>query len=105
MVGLRGLTWIGSISVIFLFLPSLAIKIWEYLVTAPWPNKRWLFYFLGAIVIFIIARMRWRKRSREKATNLQMNEEPIFLAKQRLAKGEIGIEEFRAIKDELNCES
>ncbi len=101
MIGkLRGIVWVGSFSIIFLFIPSLAIKIWEYLTEAPWPNKSWLFYLGGAFLLIIFAGNRWRKR-KEILKNPVLVESPILIAKQRLAKGEISIEEFRQIRQEL----
>ena len=100
-MNLRSLVWVSSISIAFLFLPSLALKI----LNAPWEFKRWLVYAVLALVIVHIAKKRWRNKF-DSAKNKPLEPEvsPLLLAKQRLAKGEIGLEEFREIRQELKTE-
>lgn len=95
----KGLIWVSSFATIFLFLPSLAMKLWEFLTRAPWSQKSWFFYLLSGVVIIkvIIARRRFRK----KMSDLDSPESLILLAKQRLVKGELSIEEFRQIREEI----
>jgi uncharacterized membrane protein len=95
------IAWVGSFTVIFLFLPSLAIKIWDYLVEAPWQAKSWLFYIMLALMVVFFVRWRWHKRSTVKSNGHQEGS-LLFLAKERLVKGEISLEEFQAIKRELD---
>ncbi|HEX3043557.1 MAG TPA: hypothetical protein VHY08_02285 [Bacillota bacterium] len=59
----KSLIWVASLGVIFLFLPSLALKIWDFLVKAPWPYKSWLVYLL--ISIGLIKWVRWRLKHRK----------------------------------------
>jgi Predicted membrane protein len=94
--------WVASISVIFLFLPSLAIKIWNYFMEAPWQAKRWIFYLLSAFALFSIIRWRWRRRRNDSMLKKKDDISLLFLAKERLVKGEISLEEFREIKRELD---
>jgi hypothetical protein len=102
-VGLKAITWIGSFAVIFLFLPSLALKIWDFLVTAPWQYKSWLVYLVVAVFIIMIARSRFRKK-KNAPTGQGGYDSLLLTAKQRLAKGEISLEEFREIRQELKLE-
>lgn len=95
----KGLVWVSSIATIFLFLPSLAMKLWEYVAYAPWPQKSWVLYLLSGFMIIQAVRA-WR-RFRKKALDLNSPEALIFIAKQRLVKGELSIEEFRQIREEL----
>ena len=95
----KGLVWVSSFATIFFFLPSLAIKLWEFLIRAPWSQKSWILYLLSGIVIIQI--VRGRRRLRKKLADLRSPESLIFLAKQRLVKGELSIEEFREIREEL----
>ncbi len=95
------IVWVGSFAIIFLFLPSLAIKIGDFLVNAPWSSKSWLFYFLLSLILFVGVRWRLHKR----LTSLSPSKEEIsllFIAKERLVKGEISLEEFREIRRELD---
>ena len=99
-MGLKGLTRIASIMVIFFFLPSIAIKIWEYVIYAPWPAKSWLVYLALGIILIYLARKRWRKRlllQQDKGDDSSL----MYIAKERLVKGEISITEFQEIKQEL----
>jgi uncharacterized membrane protein len=102
---MKKLTWIGSLALVFFFLPSLAFKIWNFMVFAPWQVKRWLFYLIIAIVMitFIRWRLRRKKNLPEMGGAQLQNEEvkPMLIAKERLAKGEISLEEFREIRQEL----
>jgi uncharacterized membrane protein len=80
----------------------LAVKIWEGLLYTPWQIKRWFSYPLLALLCFWWVRRHWRPLpGREDA-----NEEHslLYLAKQRLVKGEISLEEFRAIRQELKID-
>lgn len=95
----KGLVWVSSLATIFLFLPSLAMKLWEYLTDAPWAHKSWVLYLVSAFII--IQAVRTRRRFRKKEFDLDSPESLIFLAKQRLVKGELSIEEFRQIREEL----
>lgn len=95
----KGLVWVSGLATIFLFLPSLAIKLWEYLIHAPWAHKSWFFYLFSGFLI--IQAVRARRRFRKKALESDSPESLIFLAKQRLVKGELSIEEFRQIREEL----
>lgn len=95
----KGLVWVSSLATIFLFLPSLAIKLWEFLIGAPWSQKSWVVYsLLGVVVIQIV---RARRRFRKELSVLHSPDTLVFLAKQRLVKGELSIEEFRQIREEL----
>lgn len=98
---LKVIVWVGSFAIVFLFLPSLAIKIWDFLVYAPWQAKSWLFYILSALVIIFYVRWRWRKRGVAKSI-VHETDSLIFFAKERLVKGEISLEEFREIRRELD---
>lgn len=95
----KGFVWVTSIASIFLFLPSLAIKLWEFISGAPWSQKSWLVYPLMIIILFQVIRIRYRYRKRR--SGFDSSDSLIFLAKQRLAKGELSIEEFRQIREEL----
>ena len=94
------IAWVGSFAVIFLFLPSLAVKIWNYLAGAPWQAKSWLFYIILALTVIFVVRWRWHKRTSLKSNGHEEGS-LLFLAKERLVKGEISLEEFKAIKQEL----
>lgn len=95
----KELVWISSLATIFFFLPSLAMKLWELLIQAPWWQKSWVVYLiLGLVIVYVV---RARHRFRKKMANLDSPESLIFLAKQRLVKGELSIEEFRQIREEL----
>ncbi len=95
----KGLIWVSSFATIFLFLPSLAIKLWDFFTQAPWAQKSWILYLFSGFVI--IQTVRARRRFRRKMADLDSPESLIFLAKQRLVKGELSIEEFRQIREEL----
>ncbi len=99
-MGLKGLTRVGSLMIIFFFLPSIGLKIWEYLVYSPWPAKSWLVYLTLGIVLIYLARIRMRKRA---LLNRKKTGEPSLLqiATERLVKGEISVAEYRAIKREI----
>lgn len=102
---LKKVTWIGSLALLFFFLPSLAYKIWNFIVFAPWQVKSWLFYLILAIVMINLIRWRLRRKNSHPETGrIPPDEEmkPMLIAKERYAKGEINLEEFRAIKQELN---
>lgn len=93
--------WVGSFAIIFLFLPSLAIKIWDFLINASWSSKSWLFYVSLSLVLFF--GIRWRLHKRWTALSRPKEEiSLLFIAKERLVKGEISLEEFREIRRELD---
>lgn len=96
---LKGLIWVSSFATIFLFLPSLAFKLWEFLTQAPWAQKSWLVYSATGLVLLQVvgARLRFRK----KIAGPRSPESLLFLAKQRLVKGELSLEEFRQIREEI----
>lgn len=97
----KAIICVGSFATIFLFLPSLAMKIWDFLLKAPWAAKSWLFYIFLTLLIFF--GVRWRLRRR--ANDLSRPKEEVsllFIAKERLVKGEISLEEFREIRRELD---
>lgn len=105
-MNLKVITRVGSLMVVFFFLPSIGIKIWQYLTEAPWPAKSWLVYLALGLSVILIVRYRWQRRVRQKAAQ---TEEPDFLkelkllliAKERLVKGEITLAEFKEIRQEL----
>jgi uncharacterized membrane protein len=92
---------VGSFATIFFFLPSLALKGWELLVFAPWQSKRWLIYPVVGLLAFWGVRRRWRQADRRTGGD---DHSLLYLAKQRLVKGEISVEEFRQIRQELKIE-
>lgn len=91
--------WVGGFASIFLFLPSLAIKIWRYVWTSSWQFKSILIYGLAGIIL--IGWVRWRmirryiKREQHDADML------LKIVQRRLAEGKISLEEYRQIKQEL----
>lgn len=95
----KELIWVGGFSSIFFFLPSLALKLGDYFIRAPWPIKRMIGYGLVAVMLiaFIRRRLKWRKLKRA----LFSGDAPIAIAQRRLAQGEISLDEFRQIKEEL----
>jgi uncharacterized membrane protein len=96
------LIWVGSFATIFFFLPSLAFKGWELLAFAPWPAKRWLLiYPVVGLVVYWGVRRRWRQANRRIGGD---DHSLLFLAKQRLVKGEISVAEFREIRQALKTE-
>jgi len=95
----KGLVWVSSLATIFLLLPSLAMKLWKYMIDAPWSQKSWVFYLLLGYLIIQVVRVR--RRFHKKAVDLNSPDSLIFLAKQRLVKGELTIDEFRQIREEL----
>lgn len=101
---LKKFIWIGGLALIFFFLPSLAYKIWNFIIFAPWAVKSWLFYLI--LAVFMIKLIRWRLRL--KKTRLDAvrayddHEKPLLIiAQERLVKGEITLEEYREIRQEL----
>lgn len=95
----KGIIWVSGFSIIFFFLPSLALKIFDYLRFLPWRYQMWLVYFFLATIIFGFARRNFRHRKNEK--NLESKDNLLFIAKRRLAEGDISLEEFRQIKQEI----
>lgn len=93
------LVWVSILATFFLFLPSMAIKLWEFITGAPWPQKSWLVYLF--LVVAVVQGVRLRRRFRKNRPNIDSNDTLIFLAKQRLVRGELSIEEFRQIREEL----
>ncbi|MGD8399933.1 MAG: hypothetical protein PVH64_03200 [Bacillota bacterium] len=94
--------FVGSFATIFFFLPSLSWKLWEWLFYAPWPYKRGLLYPLLTLLGYWGVRRRRRRLNRNGGD--QDNQSLLFMAKQRLVKGEISLEEYRAIRHELKTE-
>lgn len=95
----KGIIWVGGFSTVFLLLPSMAIKLWEAFKLMPWQYKSWLFYFITALVLVLVARHNLKRR---KAINKpETDDNLLLLAKKRLAQGEITLEEYRQIKEEL----
>lgn len=85
---------------IFFFLPSLAVKLWNCLVHAPWYRKSWLVYLVIGLLIIGWVRHRvgdWKIHRQP----VDREDHPLQIAKQRLASGELSLEEFRRIKQEL----
>lgn len=100
-MNLKAISRVGSLAVIFFFLPSLFIKLWNFLVDAPWAVKRWLVYLVMGLGLILAARYRLKKHLRQKTMgNSEAN--LLQIAKGRLAKGEISIAEYREIRQELN---
>jgi hypothetical protein len=97
----KKLIGVGSFAIIFFFLPSLAVKVWEGVLYMPWQLKRWGVYPALALLGWWSVRRRLRRAGRSGAGDTGSL---LFLAKQRLVKGEISLEEFRAIRQELNIE-
>jgi uncharacterized membrane protein len=100
-MSLKIISRVGSLMVVFFFLPSLIIKIWQFVVYAPWPAKSWLVYLaLGAGLIMIV-RYRLKRRVQRRTTgggDLNL----LQIARERLVKGEISVAEFKEIRQELN---
>ncbi|HYH03884.1 MAG TPA: hypothetical protein VEC37_12320 [Bacillota bacterium] len=93
--------WVASMATVFFFLPSLAVKLWETLLFIPWQYQRWLVYPVVGWLIWVLARRRWRRM----ATPAGQGEEALLdIAKRRLVKGEVTLEEFRQIREELKSE-
>lgn len=95
----KGLITVSSFATIFFFLPSLAFKLWRFLMEAPWSQKSWIVYLVSGLMIIQVARARLK--SRKKPFSPPSLEALTFLAKERLVKGELSIEEFRRIREEL----
>lgn len=98
-MNLKMITRVGSLMVIFFFLPSLLMKIWQALVKAPWPVKSWLVYLALGAGLVLLARRRLRKGLQKK--NAETKSDLIQIAKERLVKGEISVTEFKEIRQEL----
>jgi hypothetical protein len=100
-MNLKIISRVGSLVVVFFFLPSLMLKIWQFLVYAPWPAKSWLVYLALGLGLIWIIRRRLKKQSRQKtAGGSEVNF--LAIAKERLVKGEISVAEFKEIRQELN---
>ena len=95
----HGLVWVSSLATFFLFLPSMAFKLWVFITGAPWSQKGWLVYLF--LVVAIVQGVRLRRRFRKRQPNIDSLDALLFLAKQRLVKGELSVEEFRQIREEL----
>lgn len=99
---LKGIIYVSIIATVFLFLPSLALIVWESISSLSWEYKQWSFYLAFALIILGIARYKLRRAKLKQNTGLQVDEASLLLlAKQRLVQGEISIDEFRQIKEEL----
>lgn len=100
-MNLKIISRVGSLMVIFFFLPSIVIKIWGFLAYAPWAAKSWLVYLALGLGLIWMVRRRLKKQLRPRTTgggavNL------LEIAKERLVKGEISVAEFKEIRQELN---
>lgn len=100
-MNLKGISRVGSLMVVFFFLPSLLIKIWQFVAYAPWASKSWLVYLALGLGLIFIARQRFRKRLRPGAAQ-KGDPSLLQIAKERLVKGEISVAEFKEIRRELN---
>jgi uncharacterized membrane protein len=94
--------FVGSFASIFFFLPSLGLKLWGLLSYSSWQYKRWLVYPLLILLGYWVIRRRRRRLNRNSGD--RDDHSLLFMAKQRLVKGEISLEEFRAIRQELDTE-
>jgi uncharacterized membrane protein len=94
----KEVVWVTSLALVCFFLPSLAVKIWEMLIYISWRSPQWMVYPLIALGVYAVA--RWRRRRTADRIGAGPDE-LLALAKQRLVKGEIGLEEFRQIRQEL----
>lgn len=93
--------WVGGLAMVFFLLPSLAVKLWDYLTLAPWPQKSRLIYLIMGICLISIVRLRLRRLRRREQDVVLSENRLIYLAKERLVKGEITPEEYREIRREL----
>ncbi len=100
-MSLKSWIFIGSIGLVFLFLPSLGLKLWDLLLYAPWGVKSWLFYLGLAGGAFLWMRLRKRQQTAESELDVVAQEDPLMIAKRRLARGEIDLAEYRELKEEL----
>lgn len=99
VVKYRSWVWVGGLSSIFFFLPSLALKLWRLVWESSWQVKSFIIY--GVIGIFLVGFIRRRliwKRDRLEMTN---EAAPLLIVQRRLAEGKISLDEFRKIKQEL----
>ncbi len=99
---LKKIAWVFGVSVLFFFLPSLAGKIWSYLSQLPWGVKSVLIYFLLALGMVFWVRKRKHRAANPPQAPARPEVSLLQIVKERLAKGEIGIEEYRQLKKELN---
>jgi uncharacterized membrane protein len=53
------------------------------------------------LFIILFQTVRVRRRIRKSGTHMNSHDSLIFLAKKRLVEGELSIEEFRQIREEL----
>ncbi len=100
MMKYRRMAGVAGFMSVFFFLPSLAVKLWNWLVYAPWHRKSWLVYLLIGLLVIAWVRHRagnWKLRLQP----VDQTNQPLQIAKQRLAAGELSLEEFRRIKQEL----
>jgi uncharacterized membrane protein len=91
--------WIGGLSSIFFFLPSLAIKIFQFILESSWQIKSIFVYAgLGIILIDLIRhRLLWKRINPETIQEVT----PLLIVQRRLAEGKISLDEYRQIKEEL----
>ena len=95
---LKALVWVSSFAVICFFLPSLVMKLWEWLRSDLWFYRGWLIYPLVAFLLIFIAR---RRRRAQLARSGMGEGQLLLLVKERLARGEITIDEFHLLRQEL----
>ena len=98
----KKIAWVGGVALVFFLLPPLGMKIWDYLIITPWPQKIWLVYLVMGIGLVGIVRLRLRRlRRKEQDQDIPSESQLIYLAKERLVKGEITPEQYREIRKEL----
>jgi uncharacterized membrane protein len=100
-MNLKVFSRVGSLAVIFFFLPSLLIKIWDFFVYAPWQAKSWLVYLIVGVGLIFLVRYRWKKQARLKTAGTP-EISLLQTAKERLVKGEISLTEYKEIRQELD---
>ncbi|HEY8463945.1 MAG TPA: hypothetical protein VIM29_07980 [Bacillota bacterium] len=100
-MGWKALFWVGSIATFFFFLPSLLVILWDNILSISWRYQRWLVYVFLVWLVIILARRRWRRLAGVVPGD---RDSLLLIAKRRLVQGELTLEEFRQIRDELKAE-
>lgn len=96
----KRLIYVCGFAIIFFFLPSLGFKLWNLLWEVPTEMKLFICYGLVGWVLLWWGR---RRMQRYKAfREVSGDQLPLCIAKRRLATGEISLDEFRQIKQELD---